>query len=146
MSVARRWALSQNFFSQTIQKIMAKKNCDNTVKRVVSVDGCMTFGKLTNGLNVADFQCCESVEMEPFIAKCKVQAMRDGNVYITELPKKHRNSPLFRDDNCSLSLGKNGRYYFVFSLPEEEVELLPNKLLRQAEAIARKMLKHIYNV
>ena len=125
---------------------MAKNNCNNTVKRVVAVDGCMTFGKLKDGLNVADFQCCESVEMEPFIAKCMVQTMRDGNVYITELTKKHKNRPLFRDDNSSLSLGKNGRYYFVFSLPEEEVELLPNKLLRQAEAIARKMLNHIYNV
>lgn len=125
---------------------MAKKNCKNTVKRVVSVDGCMTFGKLKDGLNVADFQCCESVEMEPFMGKCKVQAMRDGNVYITQLAKRKRNRPLFRDDNCSLSLGRNGRYYFVFSLPEEEVELLPNKLLRQAEAIAKKMLKHIYNV
>ena len=125
---------------------MTKIKNNNTVKRVVAVDGCMTFGKLKDGLNVADFQCCESVEMEPFIAKCKVQAMRDGNVYITQLSKKHRNRPLFRDDNCSLSLGRNGRYYFVFSLPEEEAELLPNKLLRQAEAIAKKMLKHIYNV
>ncbi len=125
---------------------MTKIKNNNTVKRVVAVDGCMTFGKLTNGLNVADFQCCECVEMEPFIARCKVQAMRDGNVYITQLPKKHRNRPLFRDDNSSLSLGKNGRYYFVFSLPEEEAELLPNKLLRQAETIARKMLKRIYNV
>ena len=125
---------------------MTKIKNNNTVKRVVAVDGCMTFGKLKDGQNVADFQCCECVEMEPFIARCKVQAMRDGNVYITQLPPKNRNRPLFRDDNCSLSLGKNGRYYFVFSLPEEEAQLLPNKLLRQAEAIAKKMLKHIYNV
>ena len=125
---------------------MAKKNCNKNIQRVVSVDGCMTFGKLKDGLNVADFQCCESVEMEPFMGKCKVQAMRDGNVYITQLPKKHRNRPLFRDDNCSLTLGRDGRYYFVFSLPEEEVELLPNKLLRQAEAIAKKMMRRIYNV
>ena len=69
---------------------MTKKNCKNTVKRVVSVDGCMTFGKLKDGLNVADFQCCESMEMEPFTANCMVQAMRDGNVYITQLKRRQR--------------------------------------------------------
>ena len=125
---------------------MKKNNCNKKIQREISVEGTMTIGKLKNGLNVADFLCADVVEMTPFTSKCKVQAMRDGNVYITEMPKRERNTPLFRDDNSSLSLGKNGRYYFVFSLPEAEAELLPNKLLRQAEAIAKKMMKHIYNV
>ncbi len=105
----------------------------------------MTFGKLNDGLKAADFQCCESVEMEPFTGKCKVQVMRNGNVYVTELPKRRRNSPMFRDDNCSLTLGWDGRYYFVFSLSAKEAEVLPVKLMRQAEAIAKKMMEY-YNV
>ena len=101
----------------------------------------MVFGKLENGLLTADFECCEDVEMEGCITTCKVQVMRDGNVYMTELPKRIRNRAIFRDDNCSLSHGKNGRYYFVFSLEDERIEDLPEELVRQASVIAQKVLK-----
>ena len=107
------------------------------------LDGLMTIGILENGLRTADFMCCEDVEMEAFIAKCKVQGMRDGNIYMTELPKRMRNKPLFRDDNSSLSLGRNGRYYFVFSMPQEQVDELPKELVRQASDIAQKVLREL---
>ena len=85
--------------------------------------------------------CCEDVEMEAFITKCKVQGMRDGNIYMTELPKRHKNKPIFRDDNSSLSLGRDGKYYFVFTLSEQQLEELPQELVRQASAIAQKVLR-----
>lgn len=103
----------------------------------------MTVGMLENGLRTADFECCEDVEMEPYTTLCKVQGMRDGNVYVSELPKRIRNRAIFRDDNCSLSLGRNGRFYFVFSLPEEMVKELPSRLVRQASAIAQKVIKKL---
>jgi len=103
----------------------------------------MNFGKLNNGLHTMDFMSMEDVDMEAFIGKCKVQMMRDGNVYITELPKRVKNKPMFRDDNCSLSLGRDGRYYFVFSLPEQLVNELPKELVRQASAIAQKVVKEL---
>ena len=112
-------------------------------ERTVTLEGLMTFGKLENGLRTADFECCEDVKLEAFIAKCKVQGMRDGNVYITELPKRVRNRPMFRDDNCALTLGHDGRFYFVFSMPAELVDELPQQLVRQAGAIAQKVLKEI---
>ena len=112
-------------------------------KRVVTLDGLMTIGKLNNGLHTLDFMCCEDVHMDAAVANCKVQLMRDGNVYITELPKRKRNRPMFRDDNCSLSLGRDGRYYFVFSLPEQLVDELPKELVRQASAIAQKVMKNL---
>ena len=37
----------------------------------------------------------------------------------------------------------NGRYYFVFSLDEDEVRLLPQKLMDQASAIARKVIREL---
>ena len=77
--------------------------------------------------------------MEPFVADCKVQAMRDGNVYITEKPRRQRNKPLFREDNSSLTLGRDGRYYYVFTMPKERVKELPEKLVHQALAIAQKV-------
>ena len=43
----------------------------------------MTIGKTKEGLRTADFICNEYVEMEACEGKCKVQMMRDGNVYIT---------------------------------------------------------------
>lgn len=112
-----------------------------SIQRQVTLEGMMVFGKLENGLLTADFECCEDVEMEGCITTCKVQVMRDGNVYMTELPKRIRNRAIFRDDNCSLSHGKNGRYYFVFSMSEERVEEIPYQLVRQAKAIAGKVLK-----
>ena len=117
----------------------SNKNIPNESE--VTLDGMMVFGKLENGLRYADFECCEDAEMEAFSGKCKVQMMRDGNVYITELPKRIRNSALFRDDNCSLTLGKNGKFYFVFSMPAAQVDELPEQLVRQASAIAGKMIR-----
>ena len=109
----------------------------------MTLNGMMTFGECENGLRYADFECCEDVEMEPFVGNCKVQIMRDGNVYITERPKRTRNQALFRDDNCSLSLGQNGKFYFVFSLPSEQLDELPEQLVRQASAVASKVLRQL---
>ena len=107
------------------------------------LDGMMTIGKSDNGLHTADFMCCEDVELEPITGTCKVQVMRDGNVYITELPKRIRNKAIFRDDNCSLSQGQNGRWYFYFSLDEDRIKELPSELVRQAGAIARKVMREL---
>ena len=100
----------------------------------------MSFNQLENGMIAAQFECCEEVNMEPHTRRCKVQTMRDGNVYITELPKRNRNKALYREDNCSLSLGHDGRYHFVFTLPQECINELPTKLVHQAGLIARKVM------
>ena len=120
-----------------------EKNQTNNNKRQVTIDGFMTFGMLENGLRTADFQCCEDVEMDAFSGTFKVQAMRDGNVYLTERPKRVRNKALFRDDNASLSQGQDKRWYFYFSLDENQLEQLPEKLVRQASAIAQKVLREL---
>ena len=116
---------------------------NRTNESEMTLNGMMTFGKCENGLRFADFECCEEVEMEPFVGDCRVQVMRDGNVYITERPKRIRNRALLRDDNSSLSLGQNGRFYFVFSLPAAELDKLPAQLVRQASAIAGKFMRLI---
>ena len=115
----------------------------NPIERQVTLDGMMTFSQFENGIRAAQFECCEDVCMEPFSTRCKVQAMRDGNVYITELPRRVRNKALYREDNCSLTLGNDGRYYFSFTLPQEQVGQLPQRLVRQASAIARKVMMDI---
>ena len=119
------------------------KTNKNNSKMTTMVDGMMTFGVTDNGQHVLDFMCTECVEMEPFMANCKVQGMRDGNVYITERPRRERNTPLFREDNSSLTLGRDHRYYFVFTLEEGQVKQLPDRLVRQALAIAQKVDKMI---
>lgn len=119
-----------------------KKNKKST--RKVMIDGMMTIGKIDNNLHSADFKTYEDVEIEPFIGRCKVQAMRGGDVYITELPKRYRNKPMFRQDHSSLSLGRDGIYYFVFRLPEGELENLPELLVREANEAAAKMSGMFY--
>jgi len=111
-----------------------------------SIDGFMTLGRQDDGMHFCDFQCTEDVTMEPFKGDFHVQAMRDGNVYITETPKRKRNRALFRDDNSSLSLGRNSRYYFVFSMPSQRADELPEELVRQACAIAKKMVAYLSDI
>ena len=135
-------ASNSKLLSQIDSKKM-KKNQTNNNKRQVTIDGFLTFGMLENGLRTADFQCCEDVEMDAFSGTFKVQAMRDGNVYLTERPKRVRNKALFRDDNASLSQGQDKRWYFYFSLDENQLEQLPEKLVRQASAIAQKVLREL---
>ncbi len=119
------------------------KKINITTKKQVTLDGLMTLGMLENGLKTADFQCCEDVEMEAFSGTFKVQGMRDGNVYMTEKPKRIKNKPIFREDNASLSHGQDKRWYFYFSLDEDQLEQLPEKLVHQASAIAQKVIRRL---
>ena len=121
--------------------IMSTKNKKDNTEIINTVNGTMTFCENDNRQKLLDFMCTEYVELDPFIADCKVQGMRDGNVYITEKPKRIHNKPLFREDNSTLTLGRDGRYYFVFTLPKERVRELPDKLVHQALAIAQKVTK-----
>ena len=113
--------------------------------KVVNVDGIMTIGQTENGQNRLDFLSTEDVEIEAFDGVFRLQAMHDGSIYMTEKPKRVRNKPLFRQDNSSLSLGKNGRYYFVFNMPQELKDLLPDTLVKEAREVARK-IKRSQNV
>jgi hypothetical protein len=117
---------------------MAKK----AINKPVMLDGYMAVSE-ENNLHILDFVCCEDVQMDAFTGKCKVELMRDGNVYISELPRRHKNKPIFRDDNCSLSYGHNGKFYFVFTMDDDRLGDLPQQLIQQAGNIARKVLKEI---
>ena len=119
-----------------------KKIIISTEKQVM-LDGLLTLGMLENGLRTADFMCCEDVELDAFSGTFKVEGKRDGNVYMTEKPKRMRNKAIFRDDNASLSQGQDKRWYFYFSLDEDQLEQLPDKLVRQANAIAQKVLREL---
>ena len=114
-----------------------------STERQVMLDGLLTLGLLENGLRTADFTCCEDVELDAFSGTFKVQGMRDGNVYMTQLPKRVHNKALFRDDNATLSKGRDGKYYFYFSLDENRLEELPEQLVRQARTIAQKVIREL---
>ena len=114
-----------------------------STERQVTLDGMMTIDMLENELIIADFMCCEDVEMQAFSGTFKVEGKRDGNVYMTQQPKRRRNKAIFRDDNASLSQGQDKRWYFYFSLDENQLEQLPEKLVHQASAIAQKVIREL---
>ena len=114
-----------------------------TTKREVTLDGLLTVSMLETGLHAVDFMCCEDVEMQTFSGTFKVEGKHDGNVYMTEKPKRRRNKAIFRDDNASLSQGQDKRWYFYFSLDEDQLEQLPEKLVHQASAIAQKVIREL---
>ena len=122
-----------------MKKSVKKQN----VEKTTMLDGVMTFGKTSNGQNMLDFMCTEFAEIAPFVADCKVQVMHDGNVYINEKPKRVRNTPIFREDNSTFSLGRDERYYFVFSMEKRQVKQLPEALVHQALSIAQKVKRII---
>ena len=109
-------------------------------QRTVNVESLMTLGKLSNNLIAVDITCLEDIEMEPFSGNFHVQGMRDGNLYLQEKPRRKRNKPIFRQDHSSLSLGKDGIYYFTFRMPQEEVFNLAATLKREAEEVAKKII------
>ena len=115
----------------------------NPIEKQVTLDGLMTFGLLETGLHTLDFECIEDVEMEPFAGDFHVQGMRDGNVYMQQKPKRARNKAIFREDNSSLSHGRDGKWYFYFSLDDDLIDELPEQLVRQASAIAQKVIKQL---
>jgi hypothetical protein len=61
-------------------------------------------------------------------------------MYITELPKRVKSKPLMRQTHSSFSLGKDKRYYFIFSLSAEDLHLLPALLMKEAKAIVKYIL------
>jgi hypothetical protein len=122
---------------------MVKKN---KIKKSVTLDGLMTLGQLEDGRHTADFACCEDVQLEQVKGTFSVQIQRDGNVYMTENKKRIRNTPIFREDNSSFSHGRNKRYYFVFSYGDEHIEDLAEELVRQACAIAKKMVSYLSDI
>lgn len=129
----------QSFRSLLTNLLKMVKTKKEDVEKTTMLDGVMTFGKTSKGQKMLDFMCTESAEMEPFIADCKVQAMHNGDVYISEKPKRIHNKPLFREDNSTLTLGRDGKYYFVFTMEKGQVKELPEALVHQSLAIAQKV-------
>ena len=118
-----------------MSKIREKKG----IQEQMTMDGLMSVAKLEDGRHRLDFQCCEDVATEKVNGNFKVQGMHNGNIYMEEHKKRVKSKPMFRQDNSSLSLGRNGKYYFVFTLPKEQLAELPEKLVRQANEAAAKV-------
>ena len=116
-----------------------KNSYKKTTITDVNYEALVNLGELKDGLRIANIVSCEDVEVEGFIGHCKVQLLHDGHIQIVQLPKRLRNKPIFRDDNCTFTLGKDGRYYFVFTMPEQLIFEIPGQLRRQAGAIAAKI-------
>lgn len=123
--------------------MIMKDKKKNKHQRDVTLDGMLTIGKCENNLRRAEFECCEDVEVEAFVGRFKVQGMRDGSLYMEEMPRRIRNKPLFRQDNSSLTLGRNGLYYFVFTCAEGEMASLPELLMKEARETAAKVIRMV---
>ena len=119
-----------------------KKNNQKQLKPI-TVDGMLTIEKDKKEQRYMDFQSYNEYDAEEFKGKFQVDGKHDGNIYMREITKRVKNTPIFRDDNCSFSRGKDGKYYFYFQMPEEQLGELPGQLVRQASTIAQKVIKGI---
>ena len=106
--------------------------------------GVMTYGYDDKGRETADFQNCDpGVLVKPFVAQCKVQRVRDGNLYVTRLPKRIRNKPMFRQDHSSVSRSRDRKYYFVMIMDEADVQEMPETLVSEAREAAEKLRTYL---
>ena len=137
MSTANYFALTPRL--EKLSTVMTKKKILKKDSREVNVDGIMTYGKLDNNLNQASFAPCEQVEVPPFIGRFKVQRMNNGYLYLVELAKRIRNSPLFRLAHSSFSFGRNAVYYYNFYAPDSELERIPELLEQEAHEAAERV-------
>ena len=137
MSTANYFALTPRL--EKLSTVMTKKKILKKDSREVNVDGIMTYGKLDNNLNQASFAPCEHVEVPPFIGRFKVQRMNNGYLYLVELAKRIRNSPLFRLAHSSFSFGRNAVYYYNFYVPDSELERIPELLEQEAHEAAERV-------
>ena len=99
----------------------------------------MTFQKTEEGQIVADFQCCEDVQMEPFKGDFRVQGMRDGNIYMNQKPKRIRNKPKFREDHSSLSFTSHRKVYVVFCESVDDIDEIPKNMVKEVRKLAKKL-------
>jgi hypothetical protein len=137
MSTANYFALTPRL--EKLSTVMTKKKNLKKDSREVNVDGIMTYGKLDNNLNQASFAPCEHVEVPPYIGRFKVQRMNNGYLYLVELAKRIRNSPLFRLAHSSFSFGRNAVYYYNFYVPDSELERIPELLEQEAHEAAERV-------
>jgi hypothetical protein len=108
------------------------------------LSGVMTYGYDDKGRETADFQNCDpGVLVKPFVGQCKVQRVRDGNLYVTRLPKRIRNKPMFRQDHSSVSRSRNRKYYFVMIMDEADVQEMPDTLVSEAREAAEKLRTYL---
>ena len=109
-------------------------------KRMVTLDGMVTYSKLLDGLIVVDFKNYDpEVEVEPVAGRFKGRLMHDGNLYLEQLPRRIHNKPKYRQDHSSVSIGRNGKGYFVMVVDEAELDAFPQILVREANEAAAKM-------
>ena len=116
-----------------------KKKIDFTEERSLTLDGFVTIQLKDDGLHTADFQCCEDVQMEPFAGNFRVQGMRDGNIYMNQIPKRIRNKPKFREDHSSLSITSHRKIYVVFCESVDEINEAPKNMVREVQRLAKKL-------
>ena len=113
-------------------------------KNPLMLGGVMTYVFDDKGRETADFQNCDpGVLVKPFVGQCKVQRVRDGNLYVTRLPKRIRNKPMFRQDHSSVSRSRNRKYYFVMIMDEADVQEMPDTLVSEAREAAEKLRTYL---
>ena len=115
------------------------KKIDFTEEKPLTIEGFVTIQKKDDGLHTADFQCCEDVQMEPFAGNFRVQGMRDGNIYMGQIPKRIRNKPKFREDHSSLSITSHRKIYVVFCESVDEINEAPKNMVREVQRLAKKL-------
>ena len=123
-----------------------KNNKNNNSQREVTLDGMMAYSKSEHGLHQADFHNYEgNTEVEPFSGLCHVQIMRGGDMYVDEVKKKKRvrNNPLFSLADSTLTLGRDRIVRFIFMMPEEQMEEIPQRLAQQGHEMSEMLANWI---
>ena len=96
-----------------------------TINKPIMVYGMTSYYQDEKGMKYSQFNSDFSTPVvSPYSIKAHVQRMRDGTLYVSELPKRSRSQAevLFKTTHGTLSKGKDNRHRLTFMVDDNKLE------------------------
>ncbi len=119
-----------------------------TINKPIMVYGMTSYYQDENGMKYSQFNSDFSTPVvSPYDIKARVQRMRDGTLYVSELPKKIRSQAevLFKTTHGTLSKGKDNRHRLTFMVDDDKLECFCQWLMEETPKAVAFMYNYIEN-
>ena len=119
-----------------------------TINKPIMVYGMTTYYQDEKGMKYSQFNSDFSTPVvSQYSIKAHVQRMRDGTLYVSELPKRSRSQAevLFKTTHGTLSKGKDNRHRLTFMVDDNKLEHFCQWLMEETPKAVAFMCDYIKN-
>ncbi len=119
-----------------------------TINKPIMVYGMTSYYQDEKGMKYSQFNSDFSTPVvSPYSIKAHVQRMRDGTLYVSELPKRSRSQAevLFKTTHGTLSKGKDNRHRLTFMVDDNKLEHFCQWLMEETPKAVAFMCDYIEN-